>query len=137
MRPPCSQYRNISGTGTVVSAVSHSSPSPMERGRTSGLVPIVLAAKEGLALINGTQVSTALALAALFKAHRALQAALIIEMAAKLHGGKAPKKFTYRGLQPLFEGTEFSVNANETETGLELWTANAEGQPTMKGAAVW
>lgn len=69
--------------------------------------------------------------------HGPLQAALIVEMAAKLHDGKAPKKFTYRGVQPLFEGTEFSINAHETEVGLELWTANAEGQPTMKGTAVW
>jgi histidine ammonia-lyase len=43
----------------------------------AGLEPIMLAAKEGLALINGTQVSTALALAGLFRAHRAAQAALI------------------------------------------------------------
>ena len=43
----------------------------------AGLKPVVLAAKEGLALINGTQVSTALALAGLFRAHRAAQAALI------------------------------------------------------------
>ena len=43
----------------------------------AGLAPIVLAAKEGLALINGTQVSTALALAGLFRAHRALRAALV------------------------------------------------------------
>jgi histidine ammonia-lyase len=43
----------------------------------AGLSPIVLAAKEGLALINGTQVSTALALAGLFRAHRAAQSALI------------------------------------------------------------
>ncbi len=42
-----------------------------------GLEPIILAAKEGLALINGTQVSTALALAGLFRAHRATQAALV------------------------------------------------------------
>lgn len=69
--------------------------------------------------------------------HGPLQAALIIEMAARLRAGEAPKKFTYRGLQPLFEGTEFSINANETEAGMELWTANAEGQPTMKGTAVW
>jgi 3-methylfumaryl-CoA hydratase len=69
--------------------------------------------------------------------HGPLQATFIIEMAAKLHGGKPPKKFTYRGLQPLFEGTEFSINANETADGMELWTANAEGQPTMKGTAVW
>lgn len=43
----------------------------------AGLNPVVLEAKEGLALINGTQTSTALALAGLFRAHRALQAALI------------------------------------------------------------
>ena len=69
--------------------------------------------------------------------HGPLQAAFIVEFAAKLHGGKPPKKFTYRGLQPLFEGSEFSINANETADGMELWTANAEGQPTMKGTAVW
>ncbi len=45
--------------------------------KRAGLTPVVLAAKEGLALINGTQASTALALAGLFRAHRAAQAALI------------------------------------------------------------
>ena len=30
--------------------------------------------------------------------HGPLQAAFIVEMAAKLHGGKAPKKFSYRGV---------------------------------------
>ena len=69
--------------------------------------------------------------------HGPLQAALIVEFAAKLRGGTPPKKFAYRGLQPLFEGTEFSVNANDVSGGLELWTANAEGQPTMKGTATW
>ena len=49
--------------------------------------------------------------------HGPLQAALIVELAAKLHGGAAPKKFTYRGVQPLFEGSEFSVNANENGGG--------------------
>jgi histidine ammonia-lyase len=42
-----------------------------------GLKPISLAAKEGLGLINGTQVSTALALAGLFRAQRALQSAIV------------------------------------------------------------
>jgi len=69
--------------------------------------------------------------------HGPLQAALIVELAAKLHGGAAPKKFGYRGVQPLFDGSEFSVNANDTSAGMELWTANSSGQPTMKGTATW
>ncbi|RFC62206.1 histidine ammonia-lyase [Fulvimarina endophytica] len=45
--------------------------------RRAGLAPIELTAKEGLALINGTQTSTALALAGLFRAGRALRAATV------------------------------------------------------------
>ena len=69
--------------------------------------------------------------------HGPLQAAFIVELAAKLQGGMPPKKFVYRGVQPLFEGSEFSVNANDNGASMELWTANAEGQPTMKGTATW
>jgi histidine ammonia-lyase len=43
----------------------------------AGLEPVVLGPKEGLALINGTQFSTAFALAGLFDAWRAAQSALI------------------------------------------------------------
>jgi 3-methylfumaryl-CoA hydratase len=67
--------------------------------------------------------------------HGPMQAALQIEFAAKLRG-IVPKTFSYRGAQPLFEGS-FSVNANETAAGMETWTANSEGQPTMKGTATW
>jgi histidine ammonia-lyase len=42
-----------------------------------GLEPLVLGPKEGLALINGTQISTAIALDALFSAERVFAAALI------------------------------------------------------------
>jgi histidine ammonia-lyase len=42
-----------------------------------GLTPIELAAKEGLALLNGTQFSTANALAGLFEAERLFQSALV------------------------------------------------------------
>jgi histidine ammonia-lyase len=43
----------------------------------AGLVPVTLGPKEGLALINGTQFSTALALAGLFGAWTAAQASLV------------------------------------------------------------
>ena len=43
----------------------------------AGLAPLVLGPKEGLALLNGTQFSTAYALAGLFEAERLYQAALI------------------------------------------------------------
>ncbi len=65
-----------------------------------------------------------------------MQAALLVEFAAKLRRS-VPRKFVYRGVQPLFEGSEFSVNANETVDGMELWTANSESAPTMKGTAAW
>ena len=43
----------------------------------AGIAPLALAAKEGLALINGTQVSTALALHGLFMAERLLEAGVV------------------------------------------------------------
>jgi histidine ammonia-lyase len=43
----------------------------------AGLEPLVLGPKEGLAFLNGTQFSTAWALAALFETHRLFNAALI------------------------------------------------------------
>jgi 3-methylfumaryl-CoA hydratase len=69
--------------------------------------------------------------------HGPMQAAFLVEFGAKLHGATAPKKFSYRGLQPLFEGSEFSINASGTDAGMELWTANSAGQPAMKGTATW
>lgn len=43
----------------------------------AGLDPVTLSAKEGLALINGTQFSTAFALAGLFEARRLAEAAIV------------------------------------------------------------
>jgi len=51
--------------------------SALEGLRRAGLKPLQLAAKEGLALLNGTQVSTALALAGLFAIEDVFAAALV------------------------------------------------------------
>ena len=52
--------------------------SAREALKGSGIEPLELEAKEGLALLNGTQVSTALALASLFHAEANLEAALLV-----------------------------------------------------------
>jgi histidine ammonia-lyase len=53
-------------------------PVPAEEALAgAGLAPLSLGPKEGLALLNGTQISTALALAGLFESERVFQAALV------------------------------------------------------------
>jgi histidine ammonia-lyase len=49
----------------------------MDALKAARIEPVVLAAKEGLALINGTQTSTALALHGLFMAERLLEAGIV------------------------------------------------------------
>jgi 3-methylfumaryl-CoA hydratase len=69
--------------------------------------------------------------------HGPLQAALLAEFAAEHHGGRPPATFAYRGVQPLFDGGEFSLNANAADATMELWAANGGGTPTMKATATW
>jgi 3-methylfumaryl-CoA hydratase len=69
--------------------------------------------------------------------HGPLQAALLTNYAAELHWGESPKSFDYRGIAPLFDGAEFTLNADETAEGMTLWATNASGQPTMKGTTTW
>ena len=66
------------GEGEVLPPTAGAFPPPRHCARR-GIAPLRLAAKEGLALINGTQVSTALALHALFDASApVLDAALVV-----------------------------------------------------------
>lgn len=60
--------------------------------KCAGLQPITLAPKEGLALLNGTQASTALALHGLFQIERVFDAALVVGATAveAAMGSRAP-----------------------------------------------
>jgi histidine ammonia-lyase len=100
----------------------------------AGLAPIALAAKEGLALINGTQVSTALALAGLFRAHRALEAAIVTgamstdaamgspaPFRAEIHDlrGHAGQIDVGRALRELLDGSEIRESHREHDSRVQ------------------
>ncbi len=77
-----------------------------------GLAPVVLGAKEGLALINGTQFSTAWALAGLFGAWRAAQTALVVSCLSTdaIMGSTAPLRaeiHALRGHRGQIDAAEF------------------------------
>lgn len=65
----------VMGVGSFI--VRGSEVPAAEALESAGLAPLRLGPKEGLALLNGTQASTALALAGLFAAERVFQAALV------------------------------------------------------------
>jgi histidine ammonia-lyase len=88
--------------------------------RRAGIAPLVLGPKEGLALVNGTQVSTALALAALFETENVFAAALVASalsleaikgsvrpLDARIHEarGQAGQIAVAAGLRALLEGS--------------------------------
>jgi 3-methylfumaryl-CoA hydratase len=68
--------------------------------------------------------------------HGPLQASLLVEYAADLHGGRPPRTILFRALGPLFEGL-FSLNGRENGSGLDLWTEDSEGHSTMTARASW
>ncbi|WP_026381391.1 FAS1-like dehydratase domain-containing protein [Afifella pfennigii] len=68
--------------------------------------------------------------------HGPLQASWLLRLAAEARGAP-PKSFAFRGLSPLFDGTEITLNAAEDEDGLRLWVADADGRATMRAEAGW
>jgi 3-methylfumaryl-CoA hydratase len=134
-------YRNVS-PGAPASA-KPSAPPPAAQHRETHMADTVLLFRYSALTFNGHRIHydrdyvTGVEGYPGLIFHGPMQAALMVEFAAKLRGGRLPRKFSYRGVQPLFEGSEFSVNANMTDAGMELWTANSERQPTMKATAAW
>lgn len=98
------------------------------------LEPLVLSAKEGLAMINGTQVSTALALSALFDAWRLAMAsvttsALSIEAAM---GTAAPFHAEIHSLRGHRGQIETAQRLRELLDGSQIITSHMEGDERVQ-----
>ncbi len=136
-------YRDVPAGAQVAASAKPASPPPSAEHRKSHMADEVLLFRYSALTFNGHRIHYDRDYVTKVEGypdlifHGPMQAAFLVEFAAKLYGGKAPKKFIYRGVQPLFAGSEFSVNANGTDNGMELWTANSLGSPTMKGTATW
>jgi 3-methylfumaryl-CoA hydratase len=67
--------------------------------------------------------------------HGPLQATCLLRLAHKMNGGRFPSNFSYRGLNPLFDGAAFSVNIKNAGDQQQLWAADAMGLTTMTATA--
>ncbi len=123
-------------------------------GRTAlqraGLEPVELGAKEGLALINGTQFSTAFALAGLFGAWRAMQSALITSALSTdaIMGSTAPLQPEIHALRGHAGQIDAATAMRALLDGSEIRESHREGdtrvqdpycircQPQVTGAAM-
>jgi histidine ammonia-lyase len=116
----------------------------------AGLAPVILGAKEGLALINGTQFSTAYALAGLFEGWRCIEAALVASALTTdaIMGSTAPLEpeiHALRGhrgqieaadcLRALMDGSEIRESHREGDTRVQDPYC-IRCQPQVTGAAI-
>jgi len=116
----------------------------------AGLAPLTLAAKEGLALINGTQFSTAWALAGLFSAWRAAQNALLVSCLSTdaIMGSTAPLRPEIHALRGHRGQIEAAAVMRAVMAGSAIRESHREGdtrvqdpycircQPQVTGAAM-
>ncbi|MFN3937353.1 MAG: histidine ammonia-lyase [Gemmobacter sp.] len=116
----------------------------------AGLHPVTLGPKEGLGLINGTQVSTALALAGLFEGWRRAQAALVTSCLSTdaIMGSTAPLQPAIHDLRGHRGQIEVAAAMRALMEGSEIRESHRDGdqrvqdpycircQPQVAGAAV-
>ncbi len=118
--------------------------------KIAGLEPIQLGPKEGLAFINGTQFSTAYALAGLFEGWRSAQNALVISAASTdaIMGSTAPLQPEIHALRGHRGQIEAAAAMRATLDGSEIRESHRDGdtrvqdpycircQPQVTGAAM-
>jgi len=116
----------------------------------AGLAPVVLGPKEGLACINGTQFTTAYALAGLFRAWRAMQNALVISALSTdaIMGSTAPLQPEIHSLRGHRGQIEAAQAMRAILAGSEIRESHRDGdsrvqdpycircQPQVTGAAM-
>ena len=68
--------------------------------------------------------------------HGPMQATMLCHFAERIWGSP-PEHFRFRGLAPAFDGTELTLNAEQSEQGLRLWTAPRGGAISMEAFATW
>ena len=118
--------------------------------RAAGLTPVVLGPKEGLALINGTQFSTAYALAGLFQAWTAAREALVTSALSTdaIMGSTAPLEAEIHALRGQPGQIEAAAAMRALLDGSEIRESHRDGdtrvqdpycircQPQVTGAAM-
>jgi len=116
----------------------------------AGLAPVTLGPKEGLALINGTQFSTAFALAGLFEAWRCAQTALVVSAMSTdaIMGSTAPLHADIHALRGHAGQIEAAASLRALLDGSEIRESHRDGdtrvqdpycircQPQVTGAAM-
>lgn len=68
--------------------------------------------------------------------HGPMQATQLCQYAADLRG-HSPARFSFRGLSPLFDGADYTLNAVSEGADLRLWSARIGGPVAMEAKAQW
>ena len=70
--------------------------------------------------------------------HGPLQAIMLYDAARRHAPGRRPARFDFRGVRPLFDFDEVSLNgAAREDGGTDLYVATADGATTMQAKMVW
>jgi 3-methylfumaryl-CoA hydratase len=69
--------------------------------------------------------------------HGPLQAMALMGAALRHAEGRAPRRYEFRGMRPLFDFDAVSLNGVGTDNGMDLFTSNAEGATGMKASVTW
>jgi histidine ammonia-lyase len=96
--------------------------------QAANLAPLTLEAKEGLALLNGTQVSLALALEGLFQAEQLLNAAIVVGALTVegLAGSHSPFDTRIHTVSRFLPQIEVAEKFRQLLTESEIWQSHAD-----------